>query len=197
MKTIVMGKNIKNTYEVLDSKNEDGTFKFRPTIRNKNSETTWEEICSYDGEPQYVQLVYNRYIYLSEDEKVLVPNQVFRADLGSWIQYTDKVLSVDDTNLEDCEEELAGLLKEYNKEMIEGNTRAKAYCDLHKLHYAETDYDELLAIIGKPCECNVSKVWLSSAEPYPESAIVRITNDFTVSANDTVFGKYTIGGSDE
>ena len=197
MKTIVMGKNIKKTYEVLDGKNEDGTFKFRPTTRKKNSETTWEEICSYDGEPQCENIVLTRRIYLSEDEQVLIERQIFRADLGSWIQYTAKVLSEDDTNLADCEEELAGLLKEYNKERIEGDTRAKAYCDLHKLDYAETDYDELLAIIGKSCECNVSKVWLSSAESYPESAIVRIANDFTVSANNALCGSWTLGGSDE
>lgn len=32
--------------------------------------------------------------------------------------------------------------------MIEADSEAKAYCDLHKLNYEDTDYDELMKYIN-------------------------------------------------
>lgn len=150
MRTIVMGMNIKTTYEVVSNKDKNGIFIAQPRIKTSNYEKTWEEICSYEGEPQYTAEGYfnlKRCIYISEDEEVEVDNQIFRADLGDWIQYTRKILNADNTNFKKCEKELAKLMKEYNKQMIENDDKAKAYCDLHKLDYAETDYDQLIDYI--------------------------------------------------
>lgn len=156
MKTHVMGKKVEKTYEVLDHKADDGTFFARPEITETDMQITWEEICSYDGEPQvYYESAYGEYpwtlgkrgINIAEDEFIEVKHSKFRADLGEWYQYTEKVLEETKVNLIECQRKLDTLLREYNVQKIETDSKAKAYCDLHKLDYAETDYDELLKII--------------------------------------------------
>lgn len=142
-----MGKNVTNNYDVVVKRDKDNKLCSRPFIKELTPDIEWEEICEYEGEAQFSYL--GRTIYISEDEEVIVTEQVFRADLGNYIQYTNKVLSEDEGNKESCETNLAALLKEYNKQMIEDDERAKAYCNLHKLDYEESDYDEIIKIIGK------------------------------------------------
>lgn len=154
MKTIVKGKKIKRNYEVKINKDGDGKFTSKPTIDLIDEDIKWEEILSYDDKPQshsgshnnWFQVSFSKHISLSEDEEVEIEKEKFRADLGCWIQYVDKELDVKD-NMKKCEKELVNVLKEYNTQMIEDNPKAKAYCDLHKLNYAETDYEELMEII--------------------------------------------------
>lgn len=143
-----MGKKVKETYKVEVNQREDGKLVSKPRIVLDNRDVKWEEIASYDDEPQYEVRGFcdNRYIYLSEDEDVEIEDQRFRADLGSWIQYTDKELEKKD-NLKKCEKELTQILRLYNTQKIEANPKAKRYCDIHKLDYAETDYEELMKII--------------------------------------------------
>ena len=159
MKTHVMGKIVTNTYG-LDNGKEKGEFgdKFirRPSIEKKDSEVEWQEICCYEGEAQGVDSVWGKkHMYISETEDVIVIEQRFRADLGDYFQYTDKVIEQINkscyTNSDYCDLQntLAELLKEYNKYMIENDEQAKAYCDLLKLDYEETDYDELLKVMGR------------------------------------------------
>ena len=161
MKTIVMGKKVTNNYDVVVKRDEDNKLCSRPFIKELTPDIEWEEICEYESVPQseYIFCV-GDCIYVSEDEKVVIMEQRFRADLGNWYQYTNKVLDVDENNKPECEYELTKLLKEYNKQMIEDDERAKAYCDLHKLDYEESDYDEIVKIIGenKP-EMEIPKVW--------------------------------------
>ena len=148
MKTTVMGRKIKKTYEVKIEKNEDGKFISKPEMELVDEDIKWEEIMSYDDKPQSeLSFFGSKYIYLSEDERVEVTNQYFRADICTWIQKTDKVLEEKD-NKKKLEKELAAALAEYNTQKIEDNPKAKMYCDLHKLDYAETDYEELMKIIG-------------------------------------------------
>lgn len=154
MKTIVMGSKIKNTYEVKIEKDENGKFISKPEMELVDEDVKWEEILSYDAEPQgngKVGLFDNDYyvfkeIYISEDEKVRANEAYFRADICAWIQKTDKVLEEKD-NKKKLEKELAAAIAEYNTQKIEDNPKAKAYCDLHKLNYAETDYEELMEVI--------------------------------------------------
>lgn len=161
MKTIVMGKNVTRKFDVVVRRDEDNKLCLRPFIKELIPDIEWAEICEYEDVPQseHIFCVGDR-IYISEDEKVVITERRFRADLGNWYQYTDKVLSEDEGNKESCETYLAALLKEYNKQMIEDDERAKAYCDLHKLDYEESDYDEVIKIIGenKP-EMEIPKVW--------------------------------------
>lgn len=165
METVVMGKKIKNVYSVVIEKDDDGNYLDKPYIE-KEKETTYEEICRYEGTPQSVNGFVCKEIYLSEDESVLVTEQKFRADLGTWYQYTNKVLEEKDSNLKKAEKELAAELKLYNTQMIENDNMAKAYCDLHKLDYAETDYEELRKILpgnievrNKGCDIYISPVY--------------------------------------
>lgn len=146
METVVMGKKIKNVYSVVIEKDGDGNYLGKPYIE-KEKETTYEEICRYEGTPQSVHGFICNEIYLSEDESASVTKEKFRADLCTWYQYTNKVLEEKDSNLKKAEKELAAELKLYNTQMIENDDRAKAYCDLHKLDYAETDYEELRKIL--------------------------------------------------
>lgn len=146
MKTIVMGKNVTNTYEVVTFRCDDGSFEGKPYINRVNKEEKWEEICSYKGTPQLNDGWASSILYISEDECVHVERTIFRADLGIHIQYTNKVLSEDNTNYEECKKELESVLREYNKYHIEHDEISKAYCDLHKLNYEDTDYDELCRI---------------------------------------------------
>ena len=156
MITHVMGEKIKNTYEVKAEKSaRDGKHLRRPKIEKVEEDIKYEEICSYEGAPQsagiknFAVFDINTYISISENEKVAVSKEVFRADLGEWFQYVDKVLEEKDVNLTKCEKELKKELAAYNKQMIEDDEKAKAYCDIHKLDYAETDYDELRKIIDR------------------------------------------------
>lgn len=148
MKTIVMGKKIKRNYEVKAETDDKGEFLYKPYIAEQSETIEWEEICSYEGEAQISYAEWGkRYINISEDEEVRVTKEIFRADLGNYIQYTDKILEEDEGNKADCEESLKIYIKEFNRERIENDSEAKAYCDLHKLEYEDTDYDELMKYV--------------------------------------------------
>lgn len=150
MKTVVLGEKIKNTYEVKPMMDENGNFTLKPHIVLVDKYIKYEEICSYEGTPQSKEsFMCHEVVYLSEDERVTVKDEKFRADQGVWYQYTDKVLESKDVNLKKCEKELKSALEVYNAQKIADNPKAKAYCELHKLNPAETDYDQLMEIIGK------------------------------------------------
>lgn len=171
MKTIVMGKKIKRNYELKVEWDDDGKLKYKPFIKELDPDIQWEEICSYEGEARYCfynnpsGFELNECIYLSEDEPVIVEKEIFRADLGDYIQYTDKILEEDEGNKADCEENLKIYIKEFNRERIENDSEAKAYCDLHKLNYKDTDYDELMKYIYP------NKVFKIEPEPLPTRTI--------------------------
>lgn len=191
MKTIVMGKKVTNNYEVVVKRGEDNKFTERPYLTMNDSIIEWEEICKYEGVPQKEYVLFDgNEIYISEDEHVLVTEQRFRADLGNWYQYTNKVLEENDGNGESCEVELAALLREYNKQMIEDDERAKAYCDLHKLDYEESDYDEIIKIIGKDENYKpifddswAKSVFCLSAPPSSAIAHITLSNDTVLSCD--------------
>lgn len=153
MKTIVKGMNIERHYVVKDCKMEDGTFHHRPYMESdsKQYKETWETILEYEGEPQYMKKgACLEKFYISEDEEVKITNKYFRADLAAWVVETNKVLSEKHIGEKKCKQELAKLIKEYNKQKIESCDYLKAYCDIHKLSYEDTDYDELKEIVEKP-----------------------------------------------
>lgn len=167
MKTHVMGKIVTNYYK-LNEGIKDGKYVERPNIEKVDSEVEWQEICSYEGEAQGVDIIWGgKRIYISETEEVTVIEQRFRADLGDYFQYTDKIIreisksSHKNLLYPDLQYNLDLLLKDYNKDMIENDDQAKAYCDLHKLNYEETDYDELLKVMGRDDEIKPATVDLT------------------------------------
>lgn len=166
MKTHVMGKIVTNYYK-LNEGIKDGKYVERPNIEKVDSEVEWQEICSYKGEARTSRSSiwnYMTYIHLSETEEVMVEKQIFRVDLGDYFQYTDKIIreisksSHKNLTYPDLQYNLDLLLKDYNKDMIENDDQAKAYCDLHKLNYEETDYDELLKVMGRDDKIKPSTV---------------------------------------
>lgn len=177
MKTIVMGKKIKRDYEIKVEWDDNGKLKYKPYIKELKPDIQWEEICSYEGEARgcrsesFFTYDSRKHIYLSEDEEVIVEKEIFRADLGDYIQYTNKVLEEDNGGKSDCEESLKMYIKEFNKERIENDSEAKAYCDLHKLNYEDTDYDELMKYIYPDKGIYSNKV--ANIQLEPES--IRIT----------------------
>lgn len=174
MKTIVKGRNIERHYVVKDCKKEDGTFYHRPYMESdsKQYKEIFETILEYEGTPQFEGVFYNKF-YISEDEEVKLVRKYFRADLGVWIVETDKVLSEKHIGEKKCKQELAKLIKEYNKQKIESCDYLKAYCDIHKLSYEDTDYDELKEIVEKPKSpghfFKVEDDWLDIVRRYPLS----------------------------
>ena len=161
MYTNVMGKIITRKFEVVAEIRDDGTLKEKPYIRELTPNIEWKEICSYEGAPQLnsYMSIWNDdtdnlgTINISEEESVGVIRHVFRADINNYYQYTDKILEDKPNNYEECKEELTSALRLYNAQKIEKNRKAKAYCDLHKLDYAETDYDKLMDIIEPNWKC--------------------------------------------
>lgn len=153
MKTIVMGKKIKRNYEIKVEWDDNGKLKYKPFIKELDPDIQWEEICTYEGKARgcrsesFFTFDSHKHIYLSEDEEVIVEKEIFRADFGNYIQYTNKVLEENEGNKASCEEILKTYIKEFNRERIENDSEAKAYCDLHKLNYEDTDYDELMKYI--------------------------------------------------
>ena len=180
MKTIVMGMKVNEIYKVYTETNKEGKFLSKPKILLDKEEVKYEEIASYEGYPQSSSLgtffCPSDYIYLSEEEKVRVTDKKFRVDLGCWYQYTDKIISKKD-NCKKCEKELKTVLKTYNVQKIEADPKAKAYCDLHKLDYAETDYEELMKIIV-PESNLISKITVNDYDfsVCHEGSVLRIDN---------------------
>ena len=160
MRTVVLGKNIEHFYEIdskrQDIKRSDGTydtvFTDKPVLTTHNKIIDWEEILSYDGEPRYNNDFdpWSSHIHkmcISETDIVCAEREVFRADLNEVHVYTDRIMTEIEMYKEEAEREYAELVALFNKQMIESNDKMKAYCDLHKLNYEETDCTELFKLV--------------------------------------------------
>lgn len=158
MKTKVFGKKIENTYEVdhkwKSIKDENGEEKTvytdKPTLTRESKVKEWVELCSYKGEPRYnstrMLYMYNA-INISEDETVMIEEEIFRADLNEMHLHTNKVVDTIEVNKEDAVDICKCQIKAFNKMMIESNNKLMAYCDLHKLVYEDTDAIELFKLV--------------------------------------------------
>lgn len=160
MKTKVFGKVIENNYSVIyNSKqieDENGNVKTvytdKPMIFKGQTVKEWIELCSYKGEPRYnsnnrCMLYGYRHFNIAENETVRTEEEIFRADINEMHLHTDKVVEERDIDKENALSILDGQVREFNKMMIESNDRLKAYCDLHKLSYEDTDCIELFKLV--------------------------------------------------
>ena len=159
MITRVFGKKIENVYDVVcDMKqveDDDGKMKSvyieKPRINKTRKVKEWSELCSYEGEPRYNSVCFLGFGYheinISENETVKIENEIFRADLNEMHLRTNKIVEEKDVNKEDTLSILDGKIKAFNKMMIESNDKLRAYCDLHKLSYEDTDCIELFKIV--------------------------------------------------
>lgn len=162
MRTVIYGKVIENTYEVntkqKDIKDENGEIKTvymdKPVVVKKSKVDHWVELYSYDGTPMYnsklAAIAYfslGHTINISEDEEVMIDNEIFRADLLEMQLRTNKVVNTIEINEGEANDDCDFHVREFNKMMIESNEQLKAYCDLHKLVYEETDCIDLFKLV--------------------------------------------------
>ena len=169
MITRVFGKKIEKIYDVdhkwIQIKGDDGDFKTvytdKPTLTRETKVKEWSKLCAYEGEPRYNSQrsswlgtdfgaslfgSFNQ-INISENETVVIEEEIFRADLNEMHLHTNKIVEEIDVDKEDALSILEGQIKAFNKMMIESNNRLMAYCDLHKLSYEDTDCIELFNLV--------------------------------------------------
>lgn len=158
MKTKVFGKKIENIYgvdykwkSIKDENGEDkSVYTDKPTLTRESKVKEWVELCSYEGEPRYNSnrsyFMYNN-VNISEDETVMIEEEIFRADLNEMHLHTNKVVETIEVNKDDMVDTCKCQIKEFNKMMIESNNKLMAYCDLHKLVYEDTDCIELFKLV--------------------------------------------------
>lgn len=162
MITRVMGK-VTQTYWYVEpnyheERKEDGTVKFvfdkRPELKSDVRELEPVEICRYEGEPYRFN-----YLYIGENE-VCTKRITFHADLKEFRQFVNKIVTNTDINRDESEEKYKLLLRDYNKQSIEGDEKLLAYCKLHHLDPEETDVDELKKILkgNDTIESNVTNI---------------------------------------
>lgn len=162
MRTVIYGKVIENAYEVdtkqKDIKDENGYVKTvytdKPVVVKKSKVDHWVELYSYDGAPMYnsklTAIAYfslGHTINISEDEEVMIDNEIFRADLCEMQLRTNKVVNTIEINEWEAKNDCDFHVREFNEMMIESNEHLKAYCDLHKLVYEETDCIDLFKLV--------------------------------------------------
>lgn len=158
MKTKVFGKKIENIYgvdhkwkSIKDENGEDKTvYTDKPTLTMESNVKEWVELCAYKGEPRYnstrMYYMYNT-INISEDETLMIEEEIFRADLNEMHLHTNKIVDIIEVNKEEMVDTCKCQIKAFNKMMIESNSKLMAYCDLHKLAYEDTDCIELFRLV--------------------------------------------------
>lgn len=182
MKTKIFGKKIENVYDVdhkwMQIKDENDDFKTvyidKPVITKETKVKEWHELYCYDGEPRYNSRTFpfsiGHSINISENETIYIDEEIFRADLNEMHLHTNKVVEEIDVDKEDAEDTLNCQIKAFNKMMIESNDKLKAYCDLHKLSYEDTDCIDLFKVVF-PDDEYVIENGVMKVEEKPKNAI--------------------------
>lgn len=159
MKTVVLGKKVKNIYEVNKNQNQiigdngepQTVYVGKPFIKVKKVTSEYVELCRFKGKPRYNKscnsFIYGHHINISKDETVRIDEEIFRADLNVLELYTDKVVETIDENKSEAESALEQEVKTFNRTMIESNDKLKSYCNIHKLSYEDTDCFELFKLV--------------------------------------------------
>lgn len=195
MITRVMGK-VTETYWYVESNNheerkEDGTVKFvfdkRPELKSDVRELEPMEICRYEDKPNMdipCSFYFPTKIHIG-DECVTVLENNFYADLDEYRQFVDKVVKNTDINLDESKEKHKLLIRDYNRQTIEGDEELLAYCKLHHLDPEETDVDEL----KKVCRQKESIIKYNGNT-------INISNDISnYLSNSFTLGSYAVSNS--
>jgi len=157
MITRVMGKVTATHWYVEpnyhEERKEDGTVEFvfdkRPELKSDVRGLEPMEICRYEGKPNMdipCTIYFPTNIHIG-DECVTVLENNFYADRDEYRQFVDKVVKNTDINQEESREKYNLLIRDYNKQSIEGDEKLLAYCRLHHLDPEETDVDELREVV--------------------------------------------------
>ena len=157
MITRVMGK-VTTTYWYVEpnyheERKEDGAVKYvfdkRPELKSDVRELEPMEICRYEDKPNMdipCGFYFPTRIHIG-DECVDVLESNFYADRDEYRQFVNKVIKNTDINQEESREKYNLLIRDYNKQSIEGDEKLLAYCRLHHLDPEETDVDELREVV--------------------------------------------------
>lgn len=158
IKSYIQGKHITHKYTIKENRDNDtDKFKCKPELTTKD-EIAWADLLVVDGEIGQTSrntshtglwtfdMSYR--INISETEEVHVEEKIYRADLHAYMVHTDKVITeVDAAGSEDIKHRYNVLVSEYNMQMIAADKKLEAYCGVHNLNPATTDYDELKKIV--------------------------------------------------
>lgn len=157
IKSYIQGKYITHAYAIKENKDDAGKFVSKPKLTTKD-EITWADILVVNGEIGQTSRKFSsgglwtfditHKINISETEEVHVEEKIYRADLHAYMVHTDKVITeVDAEGSEDIKHRYNVLVSEYNMQMIAADKKLEAYCGVHNLNPATTDYDELKKIV--------------------------------------------------
>ena len=197
MKTKVFGKKIENIYgvdhkwkSIKDENGEDKTvYTDKPTLTRESKVKEWVELCSYKGEPRYNSnrsyFMYNS-VNISEDETVMIEEEIFRADLNEMHLHTNKIVETIEVDKDDMIETCKCQIEAFNKMMIESNNKLMAYCDLHKLVYEDTDAIELFKLVFPDEEYVIEDGVMKVKEKVKVNAVYADSNLYRVIDNASV-----------
>jgi hypothetical protein len=162
MKSVVLGKVIENhfsvepkTEPVVDEHGEEKVvYTGKPVLIETPKVKEWKEICSFEGEPRYnkhntryLYVAFNDMLNISEDESVVVNNEIFRADLNELHLQTDKVMKELDVDKEKSTYEYEAHIEQFNKMMNTSNKAMQDYCDLHGLDCRKADCEKVFSLV--------------------------------------------------
>jgi hypothetical protein len=155
MKTAIQGKEIETTYSVKAVRNEKGVLTKKPELVKESKVVKWDNLFDpIDGKIEYNTLHLfepYHYINISEDEKVKVDEQIYRADINALILHTNKVVSEKEINKTESEKEFKKVMAEYNHLIVDNNSKMKAYCNVNKIDIDTVDIDDLKKIFEDKC----------------------------------------------
>lgn len=200
MRTKVLGQIITNKYSIDNKRKEikDSTgeskiiYEAKPELE-KESKIEWTEICGFEGNPRYnSKFAFCKAINISEDEEVLINEEIFRADLNELHLRTNKILKEIDLNKDEMEIALENEMKLFNKEMIEADEKLKSYCALHKLNPEETDCMELYKHLYSTDGCAVVNGILIDTSYYMTSNSLLTSSTITADDATILYKKYTL-----
>jgi hypothetical protein len=153
MKTIIQGKNIRNTYKVVSQKDGSGNYVYKPYIAATTEHLGWSDIAIIDADVSQIPLE------LNEDDIISRIDRRFRVDLNAIVVHTDAITKEENINHAEAEAELAIALKEYTKQQIEADFRMTAYCKLHNLNPEDVDLDDLKKVLGEDKKEQLKNLW--------------------------------------
>ena len=199
MKSVVLGKVIENVYSVNPNtttiKDELGEEKVvytaKPVLNKESNTKEWREILHFEGEPRYNKTYGYYFIWnggdhqslnISEDEKLTIYEEIFRADLNELHLYSDKVMKEIDTNKENSTYEYEAHIEQFNKMMNTSNKAMQDYCDLHGLDYRKADCEKVFSLVYPDKEYEIKDGKMICKE----NLITLITNSNLLGA--TVYG---------
>lgn len=184
IKTIVFGKKIEEKYS-LDLKDKPN-YNGKPEIVKEIKELDKVKICEFEGNYSSYNVHYKKNeshdswnheyewnfqfcprINISEEEEVAVIDRIFRADLGEYHWFTDKIYETIEIKPSNLDKQLDEEIKIFNEVIINSDEKLLKYCNLFNLIPKNTDCIALIKIIynNSYYKINNGKVIINNSIP--------------------------------